>query len=124
MSFPHTRWPPQNPIGRFVHEPQRAQFPHLRFVNRRLEGEGERIESLYLPQVGQLQSHLEIARAARIGFPTHGLQQEVGVSRLLLGSAFQQGFPTRIEGGQVERGQCSSQAFERTPREPPIARLS
>jgi hypothetical protein len=70
-----------------MHEPQRARLPHLTFVNRRLKREVELIESLDIRQVGRLQSRLEIALAARIGFRAHRLQQKVGESRFFLRSA-------------------------------------
>ncbi len=84
---PHTRRPQQNHIGRFMHEPQCARLPHLTFVNRRPKREVELIESLDIRQVGRLQSRLEIALAARIGFRAHRLQQKVGESRSFLRSA-------------------------------------
>ena len=104
-----------------MHEPQRAQLANLTFIDRRLEGEVELIESLYVRQVGKLQTRLEIPLAARIGLRTHGLQEEVGISRLLLRRDLQQGFQPGIKGSQVEGGQsgpaivrgCSSGASHR-----------
>ena len=71
-----------------MHEPQGAQFADLPLVDGGLEAEVELVEGLQVRQMRQLQPGLEIALPPRIGFGVHHFEQEIGIGRFFLRSAF------------------------------------
>jgi hypothetical protein len=107
MGFSHSGRAEQNDVGGFMHEPQRTHFADLALVDGRLKGEVELIERLHVRQVSQLQSRFQIALPPSIGLGTHHFQQEVAVSWFFLRRSLEQRLQARVDGSEIERGECS-----------------